>query len=268
MNKTLEQYGTLSSPSDIIEVHLTDQMMSGFGESFPPLLLAKNPLHKVSIHPVEPSSPNHSSIHHGNSINFLLREIRFSSSHVILTDSDCFPINNSWLEKLQNLLQTNDAVCALENDSKSLTHPCFMVLPVDVLQKLDFLRFTREYWIDTGRLIGIQLIELGFKVRFLEPKKVFSWFSDSRFYLDKTLVHVGSASFRLIKHSNDRSIGLFSDAKFAIARYIVEKRMSILVYSCAFRILLFFPIWILYYALGLTTNISFRIANRFSQIFD
>jgi hypothetical protein len=253
----LDRFSIFSSSSEIKEVHLTDQSASGFGEIYPPLVLKPSLFRDIVVHKVNPSHPNHSSIHHGSSINFLIHNVDFSTSHVILTDSDCFPVNSLWSDNLQFLLQTYDAVCALEDNSSFLTHPCFMVIPAEMINKLDFLKHTQEYWIDTGRLVGLQLIELGYKVYFLQPKKVFPFASSSRYYLDQSFVHIGSSSFRGIKLTNDLTFGLLSDAKFAISRNIAEKRFSVFNREYISRSVSYFPICAFYFLRGLASNLFF-----------
>ena len=259
---TINSYKKLTNTDTLNYVHISDQRSSGFGEEFPALTLTESEL-RVVIHPVQPSSINHSSVHHGNSIQFLLNEIDFSTTHIVLSDSDCFPVNKTWLKKVKLILEENDAICSLDEDSNILTHPCFMVLPVEVAKKMNFLMNTKmlatENWFDTGRLIGVQLTNLGYRVAFLEPKKIFTGLSNSRYFLDNTIVHIGSASFRGLKLVNDLSYGSLADSKFSIPRYIVEHLKWLFNVPKLIRNIFFLLIWFFFTVKGYASIAILRL---------
>jgi len=256
----LEQYQKYDHSSSICQIAITDQSESGLGEVFDPLVLNLQFEGIISTYRVDPALPNHASVHHGTSINFLISEVDFPTTHVILSDSDCFPVSGSWLEKVLELLNTYDAICSLEENSDFITHPCFMVLPTRYIRELNFLKHTKDHWVDTGRLIGLQLFDLGCKVCFVKPERIFRGKkSKSRGFFDGSIIHVGNASFRSLKIANDPSYGSFTDSKFAVSRFIVEHMKWLFNTSKLNRNICFYSIWLFFFARGIFSNISVRL---------
>ncbi|MEO5759125.1 MAG: hypothetical protein ABIQ51_19920 [Mesorhizobium sp.] len=122
------------------------------------------------------------------------RQLKYATTHIILLDSDCFPIAADWLDRVTLLLGDHQAIVARDPLKHGLSHPCFMVLPTAVLPELNFSEGLLEVGIDTGRLIGLQLSKLDYKVQWDEPARAFRG-KRGHYYLDGALYHHGSASF-------------------------------------------------------------------------
>ena len=103
---------------------------------------------------------------HPASLDRALRTWQFTSSHVIIFDSDAFPISPGWIDRLPNVI-----LAEVPGTSGDLSHPCFMVFPVEAIPQVSFsegfldrhdndtrLRF------DTGRMVAHQLREHGYQV--------------------------------------------------------------------------------------------------------
>ena len=140
---------------------------------------------------------------HPHSLNRAIRESKFESTHVIVMDSDCFPAKESWLSLLED---DYEAHLAQDPSKWGLTHPCFMVFPVEATALLDFERGLLSIGIDSGRLVGLQLAEGGLPPKILPPERT-AW-GKGDYYLDKTIYHHGSGSFssssdaRLLRQSD------------------------------------------------------------------
>jgi hypothetical protein len=119
--------------------------------------------------------------------------LEFQTSHVIILDSDCFPISSDWLDRLP------EVAVAADPSKSGLTHPCFMVLPVSYLPLLSFSEGVDELGIDTGRLVGLQMSKGGLGFSVLPATKAFSGVKGF-FYNSNTIFHFGSGSF---SHSTD-----------------------------------------------------------------
>jgi hypothetical protein len=130
---------------------------------------------------------------HPSSIDEAIKSIKFETTHVIILDSDCFPISRTWLDELP------DAAAAADPEKTGLTHPCFMVLPVPYLRYLSFSEGVAELGIDTGRLVGVQLSKEGLDFSLLSATKAFSGVKGTLYNAD-TVFHFGSGSFA---HSTD-----------------------------------------------------------------
>lgn len=114
--------------------------------------------------------------------------IDFSTSHVLVMDSDCFPVDASWLDRLSNATMASDPFHG------SLSHPCLMAFPAELAPRVDFADGIREIGIDTGRLVGLQIAKTGTKVTFARSEVAFRGYR-CHFYLDRSVYHHGSASF-------------------------------------------------------------------------
>lgn len=141
----------------------------------------------------------------------------YATSHVIVLDSDCFPIMADWIDRLDSLLGDHDAIVARDPAKHGLSHPCFMVLPVAALPRLHFSEGLVEAGIDTGRLVGFQLCKLGCKVRWDTPVRGFRG-KRGYYYLDGALYHHGSASF-----VSSRQRKLHSQVKARVERFFRAK---------------------------------------------
>ena len=130
---------------------------------------------------------------HPAALDRALKHGTFSTSHIIVMDSDAFPLRQDWIKKL------DDISLALVPGKAKLTHPCLMVFPVRVKDYVDFSegyleRRDSKSGPDTGRRVGKQLRERGEKVRLLPHTPAFNGYRGS-FYLDGSYYHHGHGSF-------------------------------------------------------------------------
>jgi hypothetical protein len=127
---------------------------------------------------------------HHESLNRALRTVDFTTSHVIVLDSDCFPVNPSWLDRLDNI------TLAASGDYAGMTHPCLMAFPVSVIPVVDFTDGFSEFGVDTGRLVGVQLVHAGEKVSLAQPdrRRAFAG-TRGHWFLDRLVYHHGGASW-------------------------------------------------------------------------
>jgi hypothetical protein len=130
---------------------------------------------------------------HPASLNRALATVDFVTSHVLILDSDCFPMDPSWLDEL------GDATVAMDPAKWGLSHPCLMSFPSAIAKRLDFAEGLEEVGLDTGRLVGLQLRRLGVAVQFSQPEAAFRGHR-GYFYLGRKAYHHGSGSFG---HSTD-----------------------------------------------------------------
>jgi hypothetical protein len=133
---------------------------------------------------------------HPASLNRALRSIEVSTSHILILDSDCFPIDSGWLDVISNVTVASDP------HYWSLSHPCLMALPSEARSCVDFSQGIAETGIDTGRLVALQLAQSGFPVTFTHPTPAFRGYR-GHFYLNGSAYHHGSASFA---HSSDERL--------------------------------------------------------------
>ncbi len=160
---------------------------------------------------------------HPSSLNRVCRE-KILTTHVIVMDSDCFPISESWINSLINKLATADCVLAGDRRANGLTHPCFMAIPARALGSVDFSAGV-EIGVDTGRLVGFQLSTAGLRVNILQPETGFDGYTGD-LYLEGTILHVGSRSFPSSKDSRLISQVDHQQAKI-IRRYVQGDRFHL-----------------------------------------
>lgn len=150
---------------------------------------------------------------HGPSLNRALRS-NVTSSHCIVVDSDIVLMNCSALNNIVSLLSTSECVMAREPRMWGLSHPCFMVFPSDLVTKLDFTQGQTETGIDTGRLVALQVAQLGRKLVLLPQVRAFNG-TRGYLFLDSSVLHFGSGSFasstdaRLLKQVDVRRMNLY-----------------------------------------------------------
>jgi hypothetical protein len=98
----LKQIDALSDP-EIVNVVLVDQsrQTSTFLQGLPRVS-------EVISFPLDEDPTSILGHDHPSSLNRALHQIDFRTSHVLVMDSDCFPINGSWLSHLQNVTLTSD----------------------------------------------------------------------------------------------------------------------------------------------------------------
>ena len=148
----------------------------------------------------------------------------FTTSHVIVLDSDAFPVSDDWIERL------DDISLALVPGSKSNTHPCLMVFPVRLKSSVNFSqdyleRAHRKGAPDTGRRVGTQLKATGEAVTLLSHTPAFNGYRGS-FYLDGAFYHHGHGSFMAGDH--DQYKGFVSQASEKLYRKrVLQHRFSL-----------------------------------------
>ena len=136
---------------------------------------------------------------HPAALDRALKHGTFSTSHIIVMDSDAFPLRQDWIKKL------DDISLALVPGKAKLTHPCLMVFPVRVKDYVDFSegyleRRDSKSAPDTGRRVGKQLRERGEEVTLLPHTPAFNGYRGS-FYLDGSYYHHGHGSFVSGEHA-------------------------------------------------------------------
>jgi hypothetical protein len=130
---------------------------------------------------------------HPAALDRALQQGTFTTSHIIVMDSDAFPVSPGWIEKL------DDISLALVPGKTNLTHPCLMVFPAELKSTVNFSedyleRAQRKGAPDTGRRVGKQLQATGRSVTLLEHTPAFNGYRGS-FYLDGSYYHHGHGSF-------------------------------------------------------------------------
>ena len=161
---------------------------------------------------------------HPYALDRVIHETTFTTSHIIVMDSDAFPVRDEWLDAMDNIS------LALTPGSTTNTHPCFMVFPVADKDHVSFSegfleRATRKGAPDTGRRVGTQLIGAGREVSLLEHTPAFNGYRGS-FYLRNTVYHHGHGSFMAGGH--DQYKGFVSQASEKLYRKrILQGRFSL-----------------------------------------
>ncbi len=124
---------------------------------------------------------------HPAALNQALAALEIKTSHIIILDSDCFPVDSAWLDKLRDVTMASDP------SKWGLSHPCFMAFPVRFQHILDFAEGLREVGLDTGRLVGLQVARTGTRVWFTSATPAFDGYKGD-LYLSGSIYHHGSAS--------------------------------------------------------------------------
>ena len=152
---------------------------------------SQHPKVKILEYPARGSG----NAHHANALNSFLAEGLIRTSHLVIMDSDLMVQSGNWIDHVLEILSKADSCLALDPVSDYLTHPCFMVIPIEAASSLDFMEGMVSLKIDTGRTIGLQLSNLGFSSHLLKPKPGYGGKLGFT-YLDGKLFHVTSISIR------------------------------------------------------------------------
>lgn len=161
---------------------------------------------------------------HPASLDRALASISFATSHVIVMDSDAFPVRGDWLDR------ADDISLALVPGSTASTHPCLMIFPSRLVSHVNFSegfleRAHRKGAPDTGRRVGAQLQATGEKVTLLGAEPAFNGYRGS-FYLDGTFYHHGHGSF--LGGDHDQYKGFVSEASEKLyRRRVAQGRFSL-----------------------------------------
>lgn len=184
--KNIHKY---TEPSKILEIIVINQDRS---------LDSHNRLKTMgsSIKVIEyPESEIHFKIQghdHANVLNKAIREI--SGDYLCIFDSDAHPINNTWLNICEEIFEHFDAILALVPGKAMDTHPCFMIMKKSCLDcHISFDEKLYSDRVDTGRLIGKQLISSGKRVFFASPSTVFNGYF-GKVYIN-SVYHHGEGTF-------------------------------------------------------------------------
>jgi len=137
---------------------------------------------------------------HPASLDRALTTYPFATSHVILLDSDAFPVSPEWLDHVSDI-----TLAQVPGSEGELTHPCFMVFPVGAIKDMNFsegfmdrLDHDTRVAFDTGRMIGRQLREAGHTVATTPATPGFGGFRGD-YYLDGQVYHHGHASHTAVR---------------------------------------------------------------------
>ena len=161
---------------------------------------------------------------HPSALDRALARGTFTTSHIIVMDSDAFPVSSTWIAHL------DDISLALVPGSRSQTHPCLMAFPADLRGTVNFSegyleRAERRGAPDTGRRVGRQLQATGKPVTLLEHTPAFNGYRGS-FYLEGTFYHHGHGSFMAGDH--DQYKGFVSQASEKLYRKrVLQHRFSL-----------------------------------------
>jgi hypothetical protein len=177
----------------------------------PPELLMLPRVKSVLEFPVNESQVAALGHDHPSSIDRAIKELKFQTSHVIILDSDCFPISPDWLDLLP------EVALAADPAKSGLTHPCFMVLPVSYLHHLSFSEGIGDLGMDTGRLVGLQMSKVGLAFSMLTATKGFSGVKGV-FYNSDSVFHFGSGSF-----ANSKDPRLLRQVSSHLNRFFTKK---------------------------------------------
>lgn len=161
---------------------------------------------------------------HPASLDRALAATQFATSHVIVMDSDAFPVRDGWLDYV------DDISLALVPGSTSSTHPCLMIFPSRCASLVSFSegfleRATRKGAPDTGRRVGVQLAQSGEDVTLLKAEPAFNGYRGS-FYLHGAYYHHGHGSFLAGDH--DQYKGFVSEAsEMLYRRRVLQGRFTL-----------------------------------------
>ena len=156
---------------------------------------------------------------HPSSLNEALASTEIETSHILILDSDCFPVGHNWLHF------SSEVTLASDPHYWSLSHPCFMFFPTVVGRRLNFSEGISEIGIDTGRLVGVQISRLGMEVSFSRPAPAFRGYR-GHWYQAGHLYHHGSASFvSSLDHRVLRQVDPWREDLFR--RYVAQGRYEL-----------------------------------------
>lgn len=134
---------------------------------------------------------------HAAVLNLAVKEA--TGNYICIFDSDCHPFSTDWLPACEKLLETYDAVVALDKYrqieySTRLSHPCFMIIKRSSIKiPLAFDEGFPLKIYDTGRLIGQQLEHTGSKVFYADSYLAFNK-NHGEIFLD-SIYHNGKGSY-------------------------------------------------------------------------
>jgi hypothetical protein len=193
----------VQDPARLVEIVLVDQNRhadpkTGLGE-------------RVRVVSFEPDDEHLRMLghDHGASLNKAL-QLGIRTSHIIILDTDCIPVDATFLDIIDSI---DSPILAADPLKSGLTHPCFMVLPTGCLTYVDFSEGLLELGVDTGRLVGLQLLKSGWNPVVMGATSA-AW-GRGHLYLENTLYHHGSGSMgSSTDHRLKRQVSAWSENYF------------------------------------------------------
>lgn len=150
-------------------------------------------------------SNTHASFQHANSIKMIAEKIAQKSEiydFVLLFDSDVV-FRRNFLEQL-SVLDGSYAYLAQDGINKLHSHPCFQLIPFEAFLLLNYApiivrtALQKELLVDTGRLIHLQLINLGKRPILVDVQnhsRIFAFQFPDTYFPNDSVVHLKSTSF-------------------------------------------------------------------------
>lgn len=140
------------------------------------------------------------NLQHAHTLQQFINSSKISTNRLLILDSDIVFLSNGWINSL--LMNTAfNAFVALQEGSRFLTHPCFILLDSQYLSILNFEEGMKEFDFDTGRLVGLQLVNSGAKVKKMPPTNYFKY-GFGYTYDRESILHATSASVRYLPSRN------------------------------------------------------------------
>lgn len=139
---------------------------------------------------------------HPSALDQCLKQYPFRTDRIVILDSDCFPVDSTWLDS------EREVRLAADPHKAGLSHPCFMDFPTETRHEVNFSEGCISPGIDTGRLVALQLVNAGLDVDLLAARMMFRGVRGHLY--SGSIYHHGSGSFtghldqRLAQQTNER----------------------------------------------------------------
>lgn len=158
-------------------------------------------VHKLVVDEKE----DHPSLRHAKMLNSILAEVNNTvADRVLILDSDMIPLSQNWLIKVDEVLNTHDALIAISDKYSHNTHPCLVAFRNSLLSTLTIEAFAHfvlidgkegEFRIETASHLAHKLLSQGVNVALTRPFTKFGgkWF---HCYLSGAITHIGNQSFQ------------------------------------------------------------------------
>jgi hypothetical protein len=197
---------TLSQLNIVSKLYISDQMGTGLLDDFQcePLRLKNHGIPNEIVR-VKEFSSTHASFQHANSIKMIAEKIAQNSEiydFVLLFDSDVV-FRRNFLEQL-SVLDHSYAYLAQDGINKLHSHPCFQLIPFEAFLLLNYApirvrtALQKELLVDTGRLIHLQLIDLGKRPVLIDVQthsRIFAFHFPDTYFPNESILHFKSMSF-------------------------------------------------------------------------
>ena len=197
---------TLSQLNIVSKLYISDQIGTGLLDNcqYEPLRLKDYGIPKEIVR-VNEFSNTHASFQHAHSIKMIAERIAQNSEiydFVLLFDSDVV-FRRNFLEQL-SVLDQSYAYLAQDGINKLHSHPCFQLIPFQAFLQLNYAPIRirtvlqKELLVDTGRLIHLQLINLGKRPILIDVKtqsRIFAFQFPDTYFPNDSILHFKSMSF-------------------------------------------------------------------------